>query len=103
AICLCTGADSIVLEANRAAALLFGIAPDRLQGSPLGAHLHPESIPAFRSAVAALGRGDDLPAQEFLLVRADGGTVPATAAVSTSYGPGGRAAEYLWVFHDISG
>lgn len=103
AVSLCTGADGVVLEANRAAALLFGIAPDRLQGSPLGAHLHPESAPAFRSAVAALGRGEGLPAQEFLLVRPDGGTVPATAAVSASYGPGGRATEYLWVFHDISG
>lgn len=102
AVCLCTGADGVVLEANRAAGALLGIAPARLQGLPLDAHLHPESIPAFRSAVAALGRGEELPAQEFLLVRADGSTVPAAAAVSASYGPGSRVTEFQWVFRDIS-
>ncbi|WP_067072896.1 PAS domain S-box protein [Methanoculleus horonobensis] len=103
AVCLSTGADGVILEANRATALLLGLAPDRLQGLPLDAHLHPESIPAFRSAVAALGRGEGLPAQEFLLVRADGGIIPAAVGVSASYGPGGRATEFLWVFRDISG
>ncbi|BBL69111.1 PAS domain S-box protein [Methanoculleus chikugoensis] len=102
AVCLCTGVDGVVLEANRAAGALLGIAPARLQGLPLDAHLHPESIPAFRLAVAALGRGEELPAQEFLLVRADGSTVPAAAAVSASYGPGGRVTEFQWVFRDIS-
>ena len=102
AVCLCTGADGVVLEANRAAGALLGLAPARLQGLPLDAHLHPESIPAFRSAVAALGRGEELPAQEFLLVRADGSTVPAAAAVSASYGLGSRVTEFQWVFRDIS-
>ncbi|WP_243671135.1 PAS domain S-box protein, partial [Methanoculleus chikugoensis] len=45
---------------------------------------------------------EELPAQEFLLVRADGSTVPAAAAVSASYGPGGRVTEFQWVFRDIS-
>lgn len=102
ACCLCTGADGVILEANQAAGALFGFAPGRLRGLPLDTHLHPQSIPPFRSTVAALGRGEDLPAQEFLLVHADGGTVPAIAEVSPAYGPGGRATEYLWVFHDIS-
>ena len=100
---LCTDVDGVILETNRAASLLFGIAPDRLQGSPLGAHLHPESIPAFRSAVAALGRGEEQPAREYLLVCADGGTVPASVAVSATYGLDGGAMELLWSFCDISG
>ncbi|MDD4567557.1 MAG: PAS domain S-box protein, partial [Methanoculleus chikugoensis] len=102
AVCLCTDADGVVLEANRATGALLGVAPARLQGLPLDVHLHPESIPAFRFAVAALGRGEELPAQEFLLLRSDGGTVPATAAVSASYEPGGHATEFHWVLCDIS-
>ncbi|MDN5339250.1 MAG: hypothetical protein PWQ30_359 [Euryarchaeota archaeon] len=102
AACLCTDSAGVILEANRAAGTLFGVAPARLQGLPLDAHLHPDGRDSFRSAVAALGRGEDLPVQEFLLLRADGSTVPAAAAVSVSPGPGGRAAEFRWVFRDTS-
>ncbi|WP_214019642.1 PAS domain S-box protein [Methanoculleus sp.] len=101
--CLCTGADGVILEANRAAGTLFGLAPDLMQGVPLDAYLLPESFPAFRSAVAALGRGEEVPLQEFSLARADGTAIPAAVAVSPSYDPGTGAAEYLWTFCEISG
>ena len=101
--CLCTGKDGVIQEANRAAGTLFGRAPDLMQGTPLDAYLNPENIPAFRSAVAALGRGEEVPVQEFSLVRADGTLIPATVAVSASYGPGGGAPELLWVFREASG
>lgn len=101
--CLCTGADGVILEANRAAGTLFGRAPDLMQGAPLDTYLLPECAPAFRSAIAALGRGEEVPVQEFSLARADGIPVPAAVAVSASYDPGSGVPEFLWVFFDISG
>ncbi|MDK2891174.1 MAG: hypothetical protein PWR21_1806 [Methanoculleus sp.] len=101
--CLCTGADGVILEANRAAGTLFGRAPDLMQGVSLDTYLRPECVPAFRSAVAALGRGEEVPVQEFSLARADGTATPAAVAVSTLYDPGSGAAEFLWAFCDISG
>ncbi len=101
--CLCTGKDGVILEANRAAGTLFGRAPGLMQGTPLDAYLNQESIPAFRSAVAALSRGEEVPVQEFSLTRFDGTPIPAAVAVSTSYDPGSGAPELLWVFWDVSG
>ena len=100
--CLCTNAEGIVLEANRAASLLFGAASDRLQGSSLDAYLLPEEIPALRSTIAALNRKEEPPAQEFRIVRADGGIVPGSAAVVATYGHDNGATELLWTFCNIS-
>ncbi len=103
AVCLCTGTDGVIREANRAAGTLLGLAPGLMQGVPLDAYIHPGCVPAFRSAVAALGRGEEVPVQEFSLARADGTVTPVAVAVSASRDPGGGAAEFLWVFRDISG
>jgi PAS domain S-box-containing protein len=100
---ICTGSDGVILEANRAAGALLGLAPACLQGVPLHEHLHPGSLPAFLSAVAALTRGEEVPVQEFSLARHDGSTFPATVAVSVSRDPGGRVVECLWAIYDISG
>jgi PAS domain S-box-containing protein len=94
--CFCTDPDGVILEANRAACALLGLSPDSLQGTPLSTYLHPGCIPAFQSAVAALSRGGEVPAQEFLLGRT-GGAVPVTLAASISRDPGDGATEYLWV------
>ncbi|WP_292517242.1 PAS domain S-box protein [Methanoculleus sp.] len=98
--CICTGPEGVILEANREAGSLFHLSPGRLQGSSLDTHIHPESLPAFRSAVAALARGEELPAEEFLLRRPDGSAVPAAASVAALRGPGGAPAEFLWVFRE---
>ena len=98
--CLCTGPDGVILEANRAAGALLGPAPDRLRGLSLPAHLHPGSLSAFRSAVAALERGDEVPVQEFLLARPDGSTLPVGAAVAVVRD---GAIEHLWILSDVSG
>ncbi|MDD2786738.1 PAS domain S-box protein [Methanoculleus sp.] len=95
--CLCTGSEGIILEANRAAAALFGLTPDRLQGGRLQAYLHPGCIPVFRSVVEALTRGEELPVQELLFARSDGSTFPAAVAASAVRDPGAVAAEFLWV------
>lgn len=99
--CLCTGPDGAILEANRAAGMLFGLAPDRLQGTSLAAYLYPGSVAAFRSGLAALTQGEEVPVQEFLLARPDGSAFPATVAVSVSRDPDG-AVEYLWAIFDAS-
>jgi len=95
--CLCTGPDGVIQEANPAAGTLFGLAPDRLQGTPLQAYLHPGCIPAFRSAVAALARGDTVPVQAFSIVQSDGRTVPVAVAASVMQDSGDGAAGCLWV------
>lgn len=100
--CICTGPEGIILEANLAAGALVGLDPDRLQGLPFQSYLDPGSIPAFRSAVAALGRGEEVPVQEFLIARSDGSTVPAAVAVSVAHDPGSGAIEFLWGVCDIS-
>ena len=98
--CLSTGPDGVILEANRAAGALLGLAPDRLQGAPLQAHLHPGSLPAFRSAIDALARGEAVPAREYLLARPDGSTLPAAVAAAVSRD---ETVEYLWTLLDASG
>jgi len=98
--CLSTGPDGVILEANRAAGALLGLAPDRLQGAPLQAHLHPGSLPAFLSAIDALARGEAVPAREYLLARPDGSTLPAAVAAAVSRD---ETVEYLWTIFDASG
>ncbi|PKL61363.1 MAG: hypothetical protein CVV31_11845 [Methanomicrobiales archaeon HGW-Methanomicrobiales-2] len=98
----CTGPDGVVLEANRVAGTLLGLAPDLMRGVSLDTYLHPGCIPAFRSAVAALTRGEEVPVQEFSFVLPDGSAFPAAVAVSTSRDSDGGAVECLWGFCDIS-
>lgn len=95
--CLCTGSDGIILEANRAAGALFDLAPDRLKGTPLHERFHPMCIPAFRSTVATLLRGEEAPVQEFSLAKPDGGTFPVAVAVSVTHDSGDGAAGLLWI------
>ena len=99
---LSTGPGGVVLEANRAAGTLLGLAPDLMRGVSLDTYLHPGCIPAFRSAVATLTRDEEVPVQEFSFVRPDGSAFPAAVAVSTSHDSYGGSAEYLWAFCDIS-
>ncbi|MDV2480556.1 PAS domain S-box protein [Methanoculleus sp. Wushi-C6] len=101
--CICTGPDGAILEANRAAGTLVGVEPDRLQGFPLQAYLEPGCVPAFRSAVAALVRGEEVPPQEFRFARPAGRTFPAAVAVRVAPDPGGGPPEFLWAFCDLSG
>lgn len=95
--CLCTGPDGLILEANPAAGTLFGLAPDRLRGTPLRAHLHPGCIPAFRSVGAALARGEAVPVQAFSIVRPDGSTTPVAVAASAMPDSGDGTPGCLWV------
>ncbi|MFA7197829.1 MAG: PAS domain S-box protein [Methanoculleus sp.] len=95
--CLCTRPDGVIQEANPAAGTLFGLAPDRLQGTPLQAYLHPGCIPAFRSVAATLARGDTVPVQALSIVRPDGSTVPVAVAASIMHDSGDGAPGCLWV------
>ena len=100
--CLCTDTGGIILEVNRAASLLLGAAPDHLKGSSLDVYLLPEEIPALRSTIAALNRGEEPPTQEFRIVRADGSIVPGSAAAAATYGHDNDVTELLWTFCDSS-
>ena len=101
--CICTGPDGVILEANQAAGSLLGHPPGRLQGFPLQTYLDPGCVPAFRSAVAALARGDTVPVRDYRIARSDGSTLPAAVAVSVSRDPENGTVELLWSVCDLSG
>jgi PAS domain S-box-containing protein len=101
--CICTGQDGAVLEANLAAGALLGLSPDRLQGFSFRMFLDPRCVPAFQSAVADLIGGEEVPAQEYLLVRSDGSTIRAALAGSVAHDPESGAIELLWVVCNTSG
>ncbi len=100
--CVVTDPQGVILEANLAAGDLFGLSPDRLQGTPLERSVPEGDRPIVRSRLEALRRGEEVAVQEISIVRPDGAAMPIAAAVSAVRDSGGRVAECCWILRDIS-
>ncbi len=75
------GYDGKAIFVNSAAARLLGVpSAEEVIGQPLETWLRPAAVTTARNRLAALGRGEKLPPQEYSIVRADGIRVVAEAA-----------------------
>ena len=73
----------VIVDANPAFGALLGVAPTELRGRSILDLVHPDDLPAARSALSELaGYGDRPMRHETRLVRADGSPVPVQVTAS---------------------
>jgi PAS domain S-box-containing protein len=99
---LVTDADANIREANRAAALLFGVEARFLAGKPLITFVDPEQHPAFLTELSRLPRARRRHEWELRLRPRSGQPVDALATVDVVSDPEGRPSTLRWLLHDFS-
>lgn len=99
---LVTDANANIREANRAAALLFGVEDRFLAGKPLITFVDPEQHPAFLTELSRLARARRRHEWELRLRPRSGQPVDALATVDVVSDPEGRASALRWLLHDFS-
>ena len=100
---LVTAPDGKVLEANRAASDLLGIAPRFLKGRGLGASVFSEDLPVYSAALSSIA-ALPAPPQEWAmrLRRRPTDVFHAAVTVSVVPGFGGQPTTLRWLVRDVS-
>ncbi len=100
---LVTTLDGKILEANRAASTLLGIAPRFLKGRGLGTSVAPEDLPVYSAALRALA-ASPAPLQEMALRlrRRHAGPFHAAVTAAPVAAGAGQPATLRWLVRDIT-
>ena len=102
---LITTLDGKILEANRAASSLLGIAPRFLKGRGLGTSVAPEDLPAYSAALKALAASPaptHAEEQALRLRRRHAGLFHAAVTVAPVLQEGQPPATLRWLIRDVT-
>jgi PAS domain S-box-containing protein len=99
---LLTDAAAVIQQANRAAAVLFGVPQQRLQGKPLVLFVVQDERYAFLTRLSRLSRLEQIMDWEIRLQPRRRSALHATLAVATVRDREGNVVALRWLIHDIT-
>src|SRR5439155_10289608 len=98
---LVTDSAGVVIEANRGAGTLLGLAPQFLVGKPLAGFVAADQRRAFRRQLLDLMHVTDIQSLELALVRRGGSGFPAAATVAVARNVYGEPVGLRWILRDV--
>jgi PAS domain S-box-containing protein len=99
---LLTNEHGLIVEANRATAVLFGVESRYLLGKPFQVFVPSDQRFEFRSRVRSASQGDGSNGWRLRVSRRDGTPVDVAVAVAPLYGRRGETNGLLWSLHEIT-
>jgi PAS domain S-box-containing protein len=99
---LVTGLHGMIQEANRAAAALLNVRPNRMAGKPLMVFIARKDHRRYLSKLAGLRQGGELHEWEVTLQPRDRPPMPAAVSTAPARDAQGRMVGLLWLLRDIT-
>ena len=99
---LTTNLSGIILEANRSASLLFGVAPEFIRRKALATFVVADDRSRFRALLNEALRPETVRTIPFKLQRRDGKRLNAELSYSVSHGDDGFPDGFRWIIRDVT-